>query len=144
MTWGHQRIQCTRCSRVCCRLLRRGVSHQASMCFLCPKICDATPYFVKEGPRVAVSGVWYMVSGILYVSVIFNLGFGIGGLLVWGIECVPEIEWHSNKAFFVSLGVGVRYTNCPAYQNYGDISKLIDLPIKIGVGFYLNNKKRQQ
>jgi hypothetical protein len=65
-------------------------------------------------------------------------------LLVWGIECIPEIEWHSNKAFFATLGFGIRYTNCPAYQNYGDIHNVIDLPIKIGLGFYLNNKKRKQ
>lgn len=65
-------------------------------------------------------------------------------LLVWGIECVPEIEWHSNKAFFATLGFGIRYTNCPAYENYGALNSAIDIPIKIGVGFYLNNKKREQ
>lgn len=92
------------------------------------------PFWTKGQWRASVSGQTQFSWALFHQK----------SLLVWGIECVPEIEWHSNKAFFVSLGVGVRYTNCPAYQNYGDISKLIDLPIKIGVGFYLNNKKRQQ
>lgn len=65
-------------------------------------------------------------------------------LFVWGLECIPQIEWHSNKAFFASLGFGIRYTNCPAYENYGLLTSAIDLPIKIGLGFYLNNKKRKQ
>ena len=60
-------------------------------------------------------------------------------LLVFGVECIPEIEWHSKKAFFATVALGIRYTNCPAYQNYGQITQTVDLPIKIGLGFYLCN-----
>ena len=92
------------------------------------------PFWAKGQWRASVSAQAQVGWALFYQK----------SLLIWGIECVPEMEWHSNKAFFATLGFGIRYSNCPAYENYGAITSAIDLPIKIGLGFYLNNKKREQ
>lgn len=92
------------------------------------------PFWSHNQWRASVS-TQVQLGGALFVQ---------KSLFVWGVECVPEIEWHSKKAFFASVGFGIRYTNCPAYENYGPLVSAIDLPIKIGLGFYLNNKKGKQ
>jgi hypothetical protein len=92
------------------------------------------PFWTKGPWRASVSAQAQIGWALFYQK----------SLAVWGIECLPEIEWHSNKAFFATLGFGIRYTNCPAYERYGFVTSAIDLPIKIGLGFYLNNKKREQ
>lgn len=92
------------------------------------------PFWTKGQWRASVSVQTQIAWALFYQKSLF----------VWGLECIPQIEWHSNKAFFASLGFGIRYTNCPAYENYALLTSAIDLPIKIGLGFYLNNKKRKQ
>ena len=62
---------------------------------------------------------------------------------VLGIECLPELEWQSKKRFFMNLGIGIRYSNCPAYSKYSLINSTLDIPIKFGMGFRLGKKKEQ-
>lgn len=62
-------------------------------------------------------------------------------LFVWSAEYIPEIEWFSRKRFFASLGVGLRYTNCPKYKNYGNINSVLEIPIKLSLGFKTGKSK---
>lgn len=63
-------------------------------------------------------------------------------LAVWGFEAIPQIEWKSKKAFFVMIGVGLRFSHNPVYEQFGSINATLDIPIKVGIGFRLNNKKK--
>jgi len=75
----------------------------------------------------------------------FQLGLALfrpRPLFVWGIEYLPEVEWQSNKRFFAHAEFGIRYTNSPKYKKYGTINSVLELPIKIGLGFRLG--KREQ
>ncbi|MCH2044567.1 MAG: hypothetical protein MK212_10660 [Saprospiraceae bacterium] len=63
-------------------------------------------------------------------------------LLGWTVNCVPMLEWKSKKAFFVNIGLGLQFNHNPAYANYGRINSALDIPIKIGFGFTLGNRKR--
>ena len=62
-------------------------------------------------------------------------------LFVWSAEYIPEIEWASRKRFFASLGIGLRYTNCPKYKNYGSINSVLEIPIKVSLGFKTGKSK---
>ncbi|MFD1550732.1 hypothetical protein DNU06_05985 [Putridiphycobacter roseus] len=61
-------------------------------------------------------------------------------LLVWSFGYVPEFTWLRKKKIDYSMGLGIRYSNSPAYKNYGQIYQLLEFPIKIGVKYHLKGK----
>lgn len=86
----------------------------------------------QQGPWRASVAAHGQVGSALYVQ---------NGLFVWGAEVGTGLEWKSPKAFFATLSFGARYSNCPAYAEYGAINSTLDLPIKLGIGFKLGNRK---
>ncbi|CAG5080150.1 hypothetical protein [Parvicella tangerina] len=59
------------------------------------------------------------------------------GMFVWSIGYLPEFVWLTDRRISLSAGLGFRYTNNPAYKNYGSINQLFELPLKIGVQIQL-------
>ena len=89
--------------------------------------------FVDEGPWRASVRVQAQAGSALFTT---------KGLFVWGAEVGATLQWQSPKAFFAVLGVGLRYTNCPAYSDYSRISAVWEVPLTVGIGFRLGNRKR--
>ena len=58
-------------------------------------------------------------------------------LVVWSVDYMPEFTWRTHKRFNYSVGLGIRYTSSPAYDNYGAINQVLDFPIKLGMRFNL-------
>lgn len=62
-------------------------------------------------------------------------------LFVYSIDYMPVFTWLRNKRFDYYVGLGIRFTHCPAYRNYSKVNQLIELPLKIGVTYKLSYKK---
>lgn len=62
-------------------------------------------------------------------------------LLVWSVEYVPEFTWTPRKKLEYFFGFGMRYSNNPAYGNYGKINRVLEYPIKLGVKINLKPRK---
>ena len=76
---------------------------------------------------------------------ITSLGLGLAlfkesPLFVWSAGYMPEFSWHVREKFHLNFGFGIRYTNSPAYKNYGSINHVMELPLKIGFQFNLGVK----
>lgn len=72
------------------------------------------------------------------LSGVTTAGFGLAlfvknPLFVYSIDYMPVFTWLRNKRFDFDIGLGIRFTHCPAYRNYGKINQLLELPLKIGV-----------
>lgn len=67
--------------------------------------------------------------------------FSNGGLFVFGGEVGTMLQWKSPKAFFAALGVGLRHTACPAFAAYSSIASVWEVPLTVGIGFKLGNRK---
>lgn len=88
--------------------------------------------YVAEGPWRLGARAQIQAGSALFRS---------GGLLVFGGEVGTMLQWKSPKAFFAVLGVGLRYTNCPAFAAYSRISSVWEIPLTVGLGFKFCNRK---
>lgn len=86
----------------------------------------------QQGPWRAAAFGQVQAGSALYVQ---------KGLFTWGAGVGSSLEWKSPKAFFASLSFGARVSHCPAYLEYGGINVTLDLPIQLGIGFKLGNRK---
>ncbi len=89
------------------------------------------PYW-QQGPWRASAFAHGQLGSALYIQ---------KSLLVWGAELGTGLEWKSSKAFFATFSLGARFSHNPAYAEYSVINATLDLPIKIGIGFKLGNRK---
>ena len=89
------------------------------------------PYWTQGPWRAGVRGQLQMGSAL----------FQSGGLLVWGAEVGTSLQWKSPKAFFVHLGLGLRFSHCPAYETYSQIFTVWEVPLNVGIGFKFGNRK---
>ncbi|MDX1351276.1 MAG: hypothetical protein R3279_13555, partial [Putridiphycobacter sp.] len=87
----------------------------------------SVPYVSKE--KWSLSGV---TSADLGLALFVN-----NPLLVYAVDYTPFFTWHRNKRFDFEAGIGIRFTHCPAYGNYGKINQVLDLPLKLGVKYQL-------
>lgn len=86
----------------------------------------------QQGPwRAAVYGQVQGGSALYVQKSLFTWGLGVGS----------SLEWKSPKAFFARLSFGAQVSHCPAYLDYGSINTTLDLPIQLGIGFKLGNRK---
>lgn len=53
-------------------------------------------------------------------------------LYVWGGMVGVTLAWNVRKRSSLTLGTGIRYTQCPAYKDYSRIYSYLDIPIHIG------------
>lgn len=83
----------------------------------------------------------WMLSGITTMGLGFAL-FQQNPLFVWSVGYMPVLTWLRHKKVDFTAGFGIRYTNSPAYRNYGKINQVLEFPIKIGLVF--NLQKNQQ
>lgn len=89
------------------------------------------PYLTKE--KWSLHGVTSVGLGLAL--------FRDNPLFVWSVDYMPEFSWHLGKKFHLNVGFGIRFTNCPAYKNYGNINQVLELPLNIGFQFNLGGKE---
>ena len=88
------------------------------------------PYISKD--KWALSGITSTGIGLAL--------FQDNPLFVWSVGYMPEFTWPNKQKFNLVVGFGIRYTNSPAYKNYGEINQVLDFPFKIGFKFNLKKK----
>jgi len=56
-------------------------------------------------------------------------------LYVFGVDTRISANYYLNYNLKVFLGVGAKYTLCPAYRKYGLIETSLDIPIELGMKY---------
>jgi len=79
----------------------------------------------------------WQLSGISSVGVGLAL-FRDNPLFVWSIGYMPAFTWLGKKRVSWDIGLGFRYTDSPAYKDYGKINRVVDFPFKIGSNSFYN------
>ncbi len=62
-------------------------------------------------------------------------------LLSWSLESSAQLRWKPQNKFSYTLGVGLRYSISPAYQQYGLINQLAETPIRLGIQYKIGKTK---
>ena len=88
----------------------------------------------------------YIQKGNWSFSGITSAGFGLALfvdnlLFVYSVDYIPVFTWLRNKRMDFDIGLGIRFTNSPAYKNYGKINQLLELPLRIGMTYNLGYRK---
>lgn len=81
-----------------------------------------------------------------HLSGLANLQLGLapfhqGSLFTWAIGYSGLFRWQTKKRAFYEAGLGLRYSNSPAYEAFGPINRLLEVPVRVGVGWKLGNRK---
>lgn len=50
-------------------------------------------------------------------------------LFQFSLDYIPEIQWKIGRGHLLTLGAGLRYTNCPSYQKYGALHQILEVPV---------------
>jgi hypothetical protein len=77
---------------------------------------------------------------------ISSLGVGLAlfkhnPLFIWSAMYMPEFSWQLKEKFHLNIGIGINFTNCPIYKNYGSINQVLEIPVKIGFQFKLGGNE---
>jgi hypothetical protein len=89
------------------------------------------PYL--QGERWQLSGLANLQLGLV--------PFYQKSLLSWAIGYHGLFRWQSKKRAFYEAGLGIRYSNSPGYVEFGPINRLFEVPVRVGVGWKLGNRK---
>jgi len=53
-------------------------------------------------------------------------------LYVWGGMLGATFTWNIRKKSSLTVGTGIRYTQCPAYKDFSSIYSYLDIPLQMG------------
>jgi len=77
-----------------------------------------------EKEKMSLQGEFILLNGLAW--------FRPKSLYVWGGEVNVVSVFPIRKKSSISLSLGLRYSQCPAYKDYGMINSYLDIPVKIG------------
>ena len=61
-------------------------------------------------------------------------------LFTWSADYSGVFTYFRNKRTSLNIGLGVRYTNSPAYREYGQINKVFEFPLQLGISYSLKKE----
>lgn len=62
-------------------------------------------------------------------------------LYVLAVEPACAISYKTGDYFFISGSIAPRFTWCPEYKSFGEISSYTDIVLKLGVSWFVNRQK---
>ncbi|MEL6589329.1 MAG: hypothetical protein AAFQ68_04585 [Bacteroidota bacterium] len=81
----------------------------------------------------------WRLAGLTQIQVGSAL-FANGSLFSWGFSYQFQARWQSEGRFYGLLGLGIRFSNAPAYKEFGSINQVWELPVQLGMGLQLGKQ----